>query len=138
MEIPRIKTAFSYTREAKLAAMEIYEALGRPNDGLTIFFCSPFFDLDALAGGLRDCFRYADVIGCTTAGEITSIGYVDGAICAVWLPGGDFECVTEHVENLRLGQLEEVRRLVHALLRRKRNIEDTGWNTFGICLIDGI
>jgi hypothetical protein len=137
-EARAVKTAISRNRNAKAAAEEIFELLGRPKDGLTLFFCSPFYDLDELACGLRDCFRYADVIGCTTAGEIASVGYVDDAITAAWFPAGDFECVTEHVENLRLGEMSAVQEMMRTLSRRRRALEESGQKTFALCLMDGL
>ncbi|MHB8148170.1 MAG: FIST N-terminal domain-containing protein, partial [Vulcanimicrobiaceae bacterium] len=133
-----IRTAVSHARDAERAASEVFDALGRPADGLTVFFCSPFYDLAALGDALRERFAGADVIGCTTAGEISSAGYLDNALVAVWFPGSAFECVTEHVENLQLSSISHVHDMVRALKRRRRDLRDDDRRTFALCLIDGI
>ncbi|HEY5341778.1 MAG TPA: nitric oxide-sensing protein NosP [Candidatus Aquilonibacter sp.] len=134
-----VRTAITHCRDAKQAAEDIFNGLGRPADGLTVFFCSPYYDLAALGDGLRACFADAGVIGCTTAGEIASIGYLENTVVAVWFPGEGFQCVTEHVEHLQLGSMSDVNAMVRVLKRRHAAIsEQDDGRTFAICLIDGI
>lgn len=72
-------------------AMErIQQFLGAEPMAAVLLFLSPAADIMGIAG---DCVRFfpaVPVIGCTTAGEISSDGYAEGEIVAVGLPARDF------------------------------------------------
>lgn len=69
---------------ARLAA-----GLGPGPFALVVLFISPDADPAALLQGI-DLFGETRVIGCTTAGEISDLGYGEGLIVAVGLPSARF------------------------------------------------
>jgi hypothetical protein len=75
-----IRRGFSTAPDPATAVREFSDAIAQPNIGLIVFFCSFAFDLDVLEPELRHAFGGLHAIGCTTAGEIAPIGYLDRAI----------------------------------------------------------
>ena len=96
----RIRRAVSRARDPQRAAQELEEALRLPETALAFFFCSPEYELDALGPELRRRFAARALIGCTTAGEITPLGYLEGSITGAALPAGGFHVATALIENL--------------------------------------
>ncbi len=72
------------------AAQALSRALGPGPFACVILLVSPEADLPALARTSPSAFGGAIVIGCTTAGEISSDGYSDGEIVAIALPSALF------------------------------------------------
>ena len=136
----RIPLAVSRARDPQRAALELEEALRLPQTALGFFFCSPQFELDALAHELRGRFGNVPLIGCTTAGEITPQGYLDETITGAALPAGDFDVATVLIENLDRFAVSEAPRLCARLAAQlgQRLGAITPQNAFGFLLIDGL
>lgn len=73
-----IRKGTSQHRDPELAAAELHAALAQPGIKLAVFYCAADFDLPALAAALHRRFGDVNLIGCTTAGEITPQGYLTG------------------------------------------------------------
>ena len=78
-----IRTTVSYRRDSKEAARELSESLRCEGMGFVLFFCSAEYDLESLGEALDTEFHGVQVVGCTTAGEITPDGYGQGCITAI-------------------------------------------------------
>ncbi|MEZ5887984.1 MAG: FIST N-terminal domain-containing protein [Paracoccaceae bacterium] len=80
------------------------ERIARTLDGpplaAVFLFVSPEADAAAIAGRASARFAPVPVIGCTTAGEISPEGYVEGQILAVGLPADLFAVETRLVPDL--------------------------------------
>ncbi len=84
-----LRTGTSQLRDPVLAAKELFDAIQQPDIKLAVFYCASDFDLPALASALREHFGNINLIGCTTAGEITPQGYLDGALTGFSLAADD-------------------------------------------------
>ena len=81
----RVRKAHSTATDARQAATELAEGLEQADANLVIVFCSPRYDLDVFGATLQERLA-CPVIGCTTAGEITSeLGYIEGGVVGVSL-----------------------------------------------------
>lgn len=69
------------------------QALQGPDPKLTIVFCSPRLDLEAAVGAISALTPGVPMIGCTTAGEI-STGHAADASVTVTVLGGTFSATT--------------------------------------------
>lgn len=124
------------------AAEELFRAISGDAVALSIFFCSPAFDLPALAAELGKRFgANANLIGCTTAGEISPLGYVHGTLVGVSLGGDAITAAIERVDDL--GQLTFARanslaQTSLAKLTQETGAVPTGHDTFGFLLVDGL
>ena len=82
------------------AAQRLALGLGAGPFAAVVLFISPEADLPALTLGLGAEFGDCPVIGCTTAGEISAIGYCEGEIVAMALPAALFAAGTLLIEDL--------------------------------------
>lgn len=135
-----IRTAVTRARDPYVAVRELYHALWRPDLDAVLFFCSPQYDLDRLAEGLNTLFEGILLAGCTTAGEITPEGYIDGSITAIGFDDPDFVAVSEAIDDLQhftMAAGNEHVRSALAKLDRKRPDRREG-STFAFLMIDGV
>ena len=102
-----------------------------------VFFCSSKYDLDLLGRELKAAFP-CTVIGCTTAGEISSGGYQEGGIVGVGISSPKLKLHSRLISPLRGFGGGEARRIAESfqgelafskMLDRKK--------TFGFLMIDG-
>ena len=98
MTKPCILRGMSTSQDPAQAADELHEAIYQSDAALSIFFCSPRYDLAALAEALHRRFQDTPLIGCTTAGEITPRGYMDCSITGTSLPSSDFTAASRLCE----------------------------------------
>lgn len=82
------------------AARRLAEALGGGPFALVMFFAAPEADLGAVASNLARVFPGARVAGCTTAGEISDIGYDEGTIVALAFAASHFAAETLVIPDL--------------------------------------
>lgn len=135
---PGIRTGQSCAPDPLAAAREFHEAVSQPDQAVVFCFCSGDYDLEAIGGDLSDCFADVPVVGCTTAGEIGPLGWLDHSICGVGL--------SRRVCTAVVGCLDELRHfdaarghtfatsLLDELLNRDPNA--TPLNTFAFLLFD--
>lgn len=135
-----IKQAVSRSTSPEVAARELFEGLNQPDISLALFYCSPNYNLDALGNALSGTFGDIRLIGCTTAGEISPDGYMNGSLTGVSIASPELSAVTariDHLERYQFGQGAEVTRsLLSRLAQEGKN--PAGGNTFGYLLIDGL
>ncbi|CAH2602632.1 FIST domain containing protein [Rhodovastum atsumiense] len=122
------------------AAAELHAALAQPETGLAVFFCSPDYDLDALAREIDARFQGIDIIGCTTAGEITPVGYVEGGITGFSLAASECRAVSERIDALSRFQPGQGHAAAQTLLRRLAGSAAGAQmpHGFAMLLIDGM
>jgi len=80
---PVIKTGVSQKADPAEAVQELYEAIYQPDVTFAVFYCSPNYDIALLEKALAEKFVDIPLIGCTTAGEITPEGFLEGSITGV-------------------------------------------------------
>ncbi len=80
---PLIKTGSSQNSDPHKAVQELYDAIYQPDVSFALFYCSPDYDLAKLETALAEKFANIPLIGCTTAGEITPDGFLEGSITGV-------------------------------------------------------
>jgi hypothetical protein len=135
-----IRRAYSMAGDARAAVGELAAGLRQPRNSLVAFFCSPSYELDRLAAQMAERFPGTDVIGCTTAGEITPVGYMDGSITGFSLSAECCCAVTELIPNISELQVSHgadvYDRLAEALARRGYAVDPA--DTFCLMLIDGL
>ncbi len=137
-----IKKAVSQYQDARQAADELFQQLCEtgPSPALCLFFCSPNYDLDLLEKELSRCFGDIPLVGCTTAGEITPLGYQEGSITAVAFPKSHFKIVTQRLDNISQFKIQDGMDIGGNLVANfKKSIPTAnGHNSFAFMLIDGI
>lgn len=134
-----IRIGYSREREPRCAARELHAALAQPEARVAVFFCSAEYDLQALGDELAALFGKVRLIGCTTAGEISPVGYLDGAIVGFSLAAPDFAAVAAPLRELPSFSITEGEAIVRELRQRlEREAKGMAENDFAFLLIDGL
>jgi hypothetical protein len=135
-----VKTAFSTSRDPYIAADELYAGLSMAPLCQVVFFCSNDYDFASLATALGDRFGNIELVGCTTAGEITPLGYLSGTITAIGFPRSSFAIQSSLVTNLANFSFSDAQLLVQDMLDgcRARQVAPIKGNTFALTLLDGL
>jgi hypothetical protein len=90
----------SQAPDARQAIAELHRLIGGPDIACAILFCSPQYDIDAIAAATREHFGDTPVFGCTTAGEIGPFGYINGGVCGIGFPREDFVVAATLIDDL--------------------------------------
>lgn len=120
------------------ALRRIAEELGPGPFAQVFIFADPGAEIVALAQEGPVLWPGAEVVGCTTAGEITARGYDEGQIVGFALPAAAFSTATLIIENLdRL----DTKALVSELLRTRQSLARRAFGRskeFAVLLVDGL
>lgn len=135
-----IRTGQSTAGDAVLAVDEFFEAVHQPQTALVVFFCSPHYDLDTLAGELNRRFAGVPVVGCTTAGEIGPAGYLSGGLSGFSLPAAHFTVANGLLSGLKSLEIGDGRAFTQDL---RQTLEASAGavgadKTFAFLMIDGM
>ncbi|MCW8884338.1 MAG: FIST C-terminal domain-containing protein [Motiliproteus sp.] len=135
-----VHTAVSNNPDPVVAAAELYQDLNHGELSLVMFFCSTDYDLETLSSALRDQFGDLPVVGCTTAGEITPLGYARGSITGISFSAHEFAIELALFRSLTDVTFTEVQTLSHAMLDRcqKKQVAPIRAHSFALALLDGL
>ncbi len=135
-----IRKGTSQARDPAQAAQDLYAALYQPDIKLAVFYCSADADLPALATELHKRFGDINLIGCTTAGEITPQGYLVGSLTGVSLASPTMDVAIQAI-NLEGFNSDANGVAVTNLLKqlgRRDGLPASATDTFAFLLIDGL
>jgi hypothetical protein len=133
-----IRTGRSLSRDEKTAVAEFAQAVRQPEIEAVIFFCSSRYKLDILGKELAKAFD-CPLIGCTTAGEISTLGYQEGGIVGASLSSKELRIHRHILSPLSKYTLNEITKMTAAI--RENLILAKGHDRkrmFGFILIDGL
>lgn len=136
-DLPVIASAHVPARAAGAVA-RLAGALGPGPFAAVLLFASPEADLDALAQDVPLAFGPTRVIGCTTAGEISSEGYAEGELVAIGLPADLFSAETLLIPDL--AQID-AQQLAGQLIRARAGLARAhpDWeHEFAFLMVDGL
>lgn len=134
------KTAFSNLVNNIDAVNDIKRQLSSNNIKFIIFFASPKYDFKLISEEMKNQFSSAEIIGCTTAGEISSKGFTENSLVAMSITSDDFTVETTVIHNVHSIPMlyrDEVEKTFNktGFDTKDLNIHKKG---FGILLIDGL
>jgi hypothetical protein len=134
-----ICTATSVHWSNKRAIDDVLAAVSADTNELSVVFCSARRDLVEISDYIAANWPVENIVGCSSAGEITPEGYLSGAITAVGFPKQQFNAVVARIDNVRELALVAVTRAVQtvraALARKVESFNPS--NCFAILLVDG-
>lgn len=125
----------SKIKEAKGAVSELASQVGQADMKYLLFYASPHFDLKSLATELKAQFGSTPVVGCTSAGEISELGYQHGSLVGVSIGGDEVEFETALFNQLRDSQ--DIQAGCQKLQKSKAWSPDKDRH-FAFMLIDGL
>ena len=135
-----VKVGASHSLDPTIAARELFDAIIQPEITFALFYCSSEYDIEALESELKPLFAGINLIGCTSAGEISTFGYRKGSLIGLSISSPDFTAVTELIPNLNEFQLAHGEATARSLTKKLEGLgkKTTSENTFGFLLIDGL
>jgi hypothetical protein len=122
-------------------ALSALSTLGRLDRWFAcVFFSDQSLDAQMLASRLQTECPDLEVTGCTTAGEITPEGILDGDLLFVLFPRQTFTVSTLVIDDLATGGMGEIAAKVSTLREsHAEKAHNTGHDRkFALCLIDGM
>jgi hypothetical protein len=133
-----VRMGRSLLKNEKEAVSEFFNAVQQPDMEAVIFFCSSRYDLVILGRELAGRFD-CPLIGCTTAGEISTFGYQKGGIVGASLSSKELRVHRHSLSPLSEFSLSKAEKLASAI--RKDLSFAKGFEKqkmFGFALIDGL
>ena len=135
-----IKTGRSLLQDSTAAANEISKTISQPDVKLVNFYTSSNYDIKVVASVLKGNFPAADVIGCTTAGEISDQGFSNNSLVAMSIGNDKIARVAASVITDLQTQAgssgETLKQMSESLGLASQNLDGTKYA--GIILIDGL
>ena len=130
----------SQSMDPEIAVQELFEAIDQPDISFALFYCSTEYDLNALSTQLNRKFSGVNLIGCTSAGEISTAGYNKGSIIGLSVASDDFTVFTRRIDKLSEFQMAQGEATIQALYEQfeQAGKSPSSENTFGFLLIDGL
>lgn len=134
---PLLQSAHAMADDPAALAV-LAKGLGAGPFALIILFVSPEADLPYIAAASRTAFGDVPVIGCSTAGEISTQGYGEGGLVAIGLPAAHFAPQCLLIAPLdQLDRNETIGRLIHA--RQALAADHPHWtHEFAFLMVDGL
>ena len=128
-----IRQGHSILPDAGAAVRELAAQIAQDGSGVRFAFFSDEYNHQELASALKECLP-GPVIGCTTAGQLTSQGYQRCGMSGASWSSAELTAVPYLIHPLSslLAQVELI-----ALDIQKR-LNNTGMKAFGLLLIDGL
>ncbi|MGH8354059.1 MAG: nitric oxide-sensing protein NosP [Pseudomonas sp.] len=135
-----VRTGMSEARDAETVAQDLARQLIHPHLGFVLFFCSAEYDLEALGQALEQYFGGVSLVGCTTAGEITPLGYGRNCVSAIGFDHRSFSIACARVDELERFSLIDAQQLVERLVNdcRANSLAPIKDHSFALTLLDGL
>ncbi len=135
-----LKRGFSQAADARAAVAELRAQIHQPDMAVVLFFCSPAFDLDQLGAAMKAAFPDTLTLGCSTAGEITPMGYCTGSLTGLSMSRDVCHADAVYIDQLSEFAFSHGLDSVRAGLARMAETEGPGFTqgTFAMLMIDGM
>lgn len=135
-----IEVAFSNQLNPVSAIIEINQTIAHNDWALLLFFCSSEYPLEELSAALTHAYPSTQVVGCTSAGELSYEGYQQNSITVIALNRNNFSVASALVTDLPNFSLSSSQQLIDQLLRQTNDnaVAPIDEHTFAITLLDGL
>ena len=131
-----VTVGVSHSRDAATAVREATEALALDETRFLLVFVPQGHDLEALAAALGQRCGGVPVFGCTSAGQITEMGYETEAFLVLAFPKAHFRCASVLFEPLNPLQITGI--ATHAKRLAENFSHTAGWNRLALVFADGL
>lgn len=135
-----LKRGFSRSSDSKEAVDAVVSSINQSDVKFVIFFASSKYDFALVSKSMKEAFKSAEVIGCTTAGEIGPQGFVDGTLVAMSIAADDFTPSTAVIKDIKQRAMLSKNEVINAFTKTGMDVNDPNVSKkgFGIVLIDGL
>ncbi|MFZ5967694.1 MAG: FIST signal transduction protein [Bacillota bacterium] len=131
---------YSSSMDTVTAANEIIHQIGQSDVNYVVFFAGNNYDFNVLSRVMKDRFPKAEVVGCTTAGEISKNCFTQNSLVAMGIASKDFITATTVIENISAAPILHREELIHTFKKTGMRLEDatSGKHVFCFTLMDGL
>ncbi|MCP4073737.1 MAG: FIST signal transduction protein [Hyphomicrobiales bacterium] len=131
-----VAVGFSQSTDPATAVIEAASQFNISNICFVLAFIPDCLDPAAVATSLNEHLSLTLVFGCTTAGQITSRGYDDGALLLIAFPRDHFRCSSALIKPLKRVSIEQV--AMNAKNLSSRFHSTANWSRIAITFADGL
>lgn len=117
---------------------QIKQDFGDHNLSLLTLFISPLADFDSVIAEAQRLFPDTDVVGCTTAGEISTSGYDENKIIAVGFPTDGFATTSLMIDDIQQQDPQSLNDRVVLERVKLQELNRDMPNGFAFLLVDGL
>jgi|SRR5690554_133987 len=87
--------------DVRSVVAQLVASIRQPQLKLVMFFCSKKYEISEVAQIFKGYLPDVDVVGCTTAGELSNRGFTEGSISALSIAADDFEVAPYLVKDIK-------------------------------------
>jgi hypothetical protein len=131
-----VQIGVSHAKEEAAAVREAIAGFGADAICFVLFFMPDRLDPEKVAAEISAQMPSAAVFGCSTAGQITSVGYENDALLLIAFPRRHFRCSSTLIKPLKSSSIESTANQAKVLAER---FPRTGnWKTVAFVIADGM
>ncbi|MCW8832514.1 MAG: FIST C-terminal domain-containing protein, partial [Colwellia sp.] len=133
-------TAVSKATDPIIASQELFQQLHQENIDFVLFYCSSTYALDTLAPTMEETFNNINIVGCTTAGEVTHDGYEQHSIVAIGFSSQYFAISATLIESMEKFDTMNAQSTINELVEQcqSKQLTEIKNNSFVLTLLDGL
>lgn len=131
-----VGVGFSCALHAEVAVEEALSKLSVKTICFALVFVPHHLDHDLVAEALSKTISNTPVFGCTSAGQITPMGYEDSALLIIAFPRQHFRCSSTLIKPLKPVSIEDV--ALQAKTLNERFQRAASWSRFAMTFADGL
>ena len=110
-----IRTAATRDPRPAVALADLNRQLQSTDAALTFIFCASGYCTPELEECLKRYPNLGVIVGCSSEGEFSNLGYFNNSMCAVSLPRKLFSAAVAPIEDVRDFELQDASRIVNSL-----------------------
>ena len=110
-----IKTAATREKRPAAALADIARQMQPTDAALTYIFCASSYCTQELEQSLQRYPNFGVVVGCSSEGEFSQLGFLTDSMCAVCLPRKLFSVAIAPIENVQDFRLQDASHIVNSL-----------------------
>ncbi|TMM47614.1 nitric oxide-sensing protein NosP [Colwellia ponticola] len=133
-------TAVTKVTDPYLASQELYQQLNNKNICFVLFYYSSAYALESMAQTMNDTFKDIDIVGCTTAGEVTHEGYEQHSIVAIGFSSQYFAISAQLIKSMENFDTINAQSTINKLIDKcqSKNLAPIKNHSFILTLLDGL
>lgn len=134
---PALRTA-QVAANAQNPANVLRDKLGAGPFSMVCLFASPHADFEALTRAAQGLFDGADVMACTTAGELGNKGYEEAQIIAIGFPAEYFEITSYAIDSI--DKMDD-QKVIDTLIQHRTSLNQRAGDMrseFAFLMVDGL
>lgn len=135
-----LKRGVSKSSDTREAVENVVLSIKQNDVKLVIFFVSPKYNFALASKLMKEAFQSAEVMGCTTAGELGPQGFTEETLVAMSIAADDFTVATAVMKDIKTKAMLAKNDILEAFQKTGMDLHDPNLNDkgFGILLVDGL